>query len=114
LPTSGDAATNSSCVDVSYKTMARVCILLLFNCPSSFVSSPRRLFYFRLEPLTSRGGQVDSPAAYAARTLYTEMEMFVPVAHTVAAVTDFLAFQDSVRSQLPPGAEALLYNQVRP
>jgi len=55
---------------------------------------------------------VDSPAAYEARRLYTEMEMFIPVEYTVAAVTDFLAFQDSVRSQLPPGAENLLYNQV--
>jgi hypothetical protein len=73
---SGGSNDNTSCVDVSYKTM------------------------------------VETLDAYNARTLYTEMEMFIPVEYTVAAVTDFLAYQDSVRDQLPPGAESLLYTQV--
>jgi L-gulonolactone oxidase len=68
---------NTSCVDVSYKTM------------------------------------VETEAAYYERTLYTEMEMFIPVEYTVDAVNEFIAFQDSIRDQLPPGAENLLYCQVR-
>ena len=40
------------------------------------------------------------------------MEMFIPVEDTVAAVRDFLAFQDQVRPQLKPGEESLLYCQV--
>ena len=37
-----------------------------------------------------------SPAHYAARNLYTEMEMFVPLAFVGAAVAQFRAFQRSV------------------
>jgi len=39
---------------------------------------------------------VDSTEAYEERTLYTEMEMFIPVEHTVDAVRDLLAWQDSI------------------
>lgn len=51
-------------------------------------------------------------SAYNSRTLYTEMEMFIPVEYTVDAINDFLTYQDQVRDQLPPGAESLLYTQV--
>lgn len=40
---------------------------------------------------------VDSNEAYGERTLYTEMEMFIPVEHTVAAVRDLLAWQESIK-----------------
>jgi L-gulonolactone oxidase len=40
---------------------------------------------------------VDSLPAYENRTLYTEMEMFVPVEHAVAAVTDFIEYQSQVK-----------------
>jgi L-gulonolactone oxidase len=41
----------------------------------------------------------DSEARYAAREIYTEMEMFIPAEHVQAAVKDFVAFMDSIRSQ---------------
>jgi hypothetical protein len=61
---------------------------------------------------------VDSPQQYANRTLYTEMEMFIPVEHTVEAVREFIAYQDAVKplyheklgglyTQVPPPAAAL-------
>ena len=62
---------------------------------------------------------VDSNSAYPERTLYTEMEMFVPVENVLAAVTDFIAYQDSVRDAFEAMMAAAedtttaLYSQVR-
>lgn len=46
----------------------------------------------------------DSASHYAARSLYTEMEMFIPVEHTMAAVADYIAYMDSeeVKAQHDP------------
>ena len=44
----------------------------------------------------------DSQARYDAREIYTEMEMFIPVEYTEAAVLDFVAFMDSIKSQHDP------------
>jgi hypothetical protein len=41
----------------------------------------------------------DSEAGYNARSIYTEMEMFIPVESTEAAVRDFISFMDSIRDQ---------------
>jgi hypothetical protein len=62
---------------------------------------------------------VDSNSAYPERTLYTEMEMFVPVEDAVAAVKDFLAYQDGARATFEAMMAAAgdtttaLYSQVR-
>ena len=62
---------------------------------------------------------VDSNSAYPERTLYTEMEMFVPVEDAVAAVTAFIAYQDGVRGEFESMMAAqndtttALYSQVR-
>jgi len=40
-----------------------------------------------------------SPPHYKARSLYTEMEMFVPAEHLADAIKDFRAYQDEVEPQ---------------
>ena len=42
---------------------------------------------------------VDSYDRYLNRSLYTEMEMFVDVKHTIDVLKDFLAFQESVKDE---------------
>lgn len=54
---------------------------------------------------------VDSPSAYMNRTIYTEMEMFIPVEYTVQAVRDFIAYQDKVKP-LHHDRRGGLYTQV--
>jgi len=44
----------------------------------------------------------DSLPHYLNRSLYTEMEMFIPIEHTQAAVQDFIDYMDSVRDQHNP------------
>ena len=39
----------------------------------------------------------DSKRHYEQRSLYTEMEMFIPVENSIDAVRDFIAFMDTVR-----------------
>jgi FAD/FMN-containing dehydrogenase len=58
---------------------------------------------------------VDSLDAYEERTLYTEMEMFVPAELALDAVLDFLAYQDAVRPLLPADVDpsVSLFSQVR-
>ena len=53
----------------------------------------------------------DSLAGYEARTLYTEMEMFIPVEDTEAAVRDFIAYMETVRDEHNPLVE--LFTGVR-
>jgi L-gulonolactone oxidase len=53
---------------------------------------------------------VDSLERYDNRTIYTEMEMFVPVEKGVAAIRDFMAFQDSVQDQHDDSACSLFTN----
>eukprot|EP00602_Paraphysomonas_sp_CaronLab_P004792 CAMPEP_0185021352 /NCGR_PEP_ID=MMETSP1103-20130426/4039_1 /TAXON_ID=36769 /ORGANISM="Paraphysomonas bandaiensis, Strain Caron Lab Isolate" /LENGTH=441 /DNA_ID=CAMNT_0027552829 /DNA_START=32 /DNA_END=1357 /DNA_ORIENTATION=- len=54
---------------------------------------------------------VDSIDHYEDRDLYTEMEMFIPVEYTQAAVLDFIAFQESVKDKHDPDVE--LFTGVR-
>lgn len=44
----------------------------------------------------------DSLEHYLQRSLYTEMEMFIDTDDTVSAVTDFIAFMDSVKDKHDP------------
>lgn len=44
----------------------------------------------------------DSLPHYLERSLYTEMEMFIPVEYTEAAVKDFIAFMDTVKDKHDP------------
>jgi hypothetical protein len=53
----------------------------------------------------------DSLSGYESRTIYTEMEMFIPVEHTEAAILDFLAFMERVKPQHNPMVE--LFTGVR-
>jgi hypothetical protein len=53
----------------------------------------------------------DSLSGYESRTIYTEMEMFIPVEHTEAAVLDFMAYMEEVKEQHDPLVE--LFTGVR-
>ena len=53
---------------------------------------------------------VDSLDHYDNRTLYTEMEMFIPVEDVLPAVADFVAFQASVEAQHNASQGALFTN----
>jgi hypothetical protein len=44
----------------------------------------------------------DSWERYYARTLYTEMEMFIPIEHTVEATRKFIAFMETVKDKHDP------------
>jgi L-gulono-1,4-lactone dehydrogenase len=44
----------------------------------------------------------DSKYHYDQRSLYTEMEMMIPIEHTEAAIRDYIAFMESVSAQHDP------------
>ena len=53
----------------------------------------------------------DSLEGYEARTIYTEMEIFIPVEYTESAILDFMAYMEDVKSQHDPNVE--LFTGVR-
>ena len=55
---------------------------------------------------------VDSYDAYENRTLYTEMEMFIPSESAVPAMREFIAYQNSIEDQHDPAAGDL-YSLMR-
>ena len=55
----------------------------------------------------------DSYVHYEQRSLYTEMEMFIPVEDTVAAVRDYIAFMDSPAVKAKHSADVTLSVMIR-
>jgi len=68
------------------------------DVPPTQIGDPEAIQGVRSSPCVdvSYKTMCGSPSHYAARNLYTEMEMFIPVEHTANAIADFRKFQAQV------------------